>query len=188
MDSMFHFFLLFSQWWLALTIALIGFALGKRWLCYHATCLVLFSMLVNVALKSTFQIPLSPSLNVSGFAFPSGHMQFATVFYGWLALQTKHRSLQALAIGILTGVGASLVHFGYHSWFDVFGALFFGGILIVCYQKLIAQKEKYVFWSLALSAILLLSYIAYRVPIPNHALMAFVLLMSLLSGRYLMFV
>lgn len=41
---------------------------------YHAACLVFLAILLNVALKSTFQVPLSAALGKTGFAFPSGHM------------------------------------------------------------------------------------------------------------------
>ena len=63
-------------------------------------------------------------------------MQAVTVLYGWLALNIKYIWFRLSIVMILSGVGFSLVHMGYHDYYDVFGGLFFGTLLIACYHYL----------------------------------------------------
>ena len=64
-------------------IVLLGWLFIDTSIFRHLAYLACLSIIVNVALKGTFKVPLPPELHV-GYAFPSGHMQFATVFYGWI--------------------------------------------------------------------------------------------------------
>ncbi len=106
----------------------------KNAIVWDATCLLLASMLWNAALKTIFNIPLPAELGIDGLAFPSGHMQSSVVFYGWIALKTPHRWLQVM-IGLgLVGIGQSLVHFGYHRYVDIAGAVFFGTMILIGHQ------------------------------------------------------
>ncbi|KJV80428.1 putative membrane protein [Rickettsia hoogstraalii str. RCCE3] len=62
---------------------LLGFTIFRRQLFAQAICVLLFTTILNILLKYTFEIPLNPALNIKGFAFPSGHMSSGVVFYGW---------------------------------------------------------------------------------------------------------
>ena len=126
----------------------------------------------------TFQVPLSPALHKVGFAFPSGHMQLATVLYGWLGLHIQNRSLQSLILVLLTGIGFGLVHFGYHTWFDVWGAVFFAGLILSFYQILSYQKTPLLPWITASIATLAMLYITYQNTIPMYAWIAYGSLLS----------
>ena len=180
MDAFAQFFLYFTDApWL---ICLLGCGLifGDRTLFYHATCLMLISILLNIALKYTFQMSLSPTLHKAGFTFPSGHMQLATVLYGWFALQTKHHALHLMIACLLAGIGFGLVHFNYHTWFDVFGALFFASIILAAYHMLLTKYFVCFTRIQLVTAILAMMYITSRGTIPHHAWVAFSTLLSLI--------
>jgi hypothetical protein len=180
MDAFSQFFLYFTDApWLIFFLS-CGFIFGDRTLFYHATCIMLISILLNIALKYTFQVPLSLALHKVGFAFPSGHMQFATVLYGWFALHTKNHTLHIMIACLLAGIGFGLVHFGYHTWFDVCGALFFASIILGVYHMLLTKKVIYLAQIQCTTAVLAMSYIAYRGTIPHHAWVAFSILLSLI--------
>ena len=102
----------------------------------NAIVLVLFTMIFNQFLKSIFLVPLNPALGIHGYAFPSGHMQVATVFYGFLLQiysQTLFRIILPLIIG---GIGFGLIHEGYHNLIDVGGAFVFGGASLFAFANL----------------------------------------------------
>lgn len=101
----------------------------------NATLLVLFTMIFNVFLKSLFLIPLNPTLGIKGYAFPSGHMQVAVVFYGWLAMVYANRITQSFIIIILTGIGYGLIQQGYHNIKDVMGGIAFGILTVAACAK-----------------------------------------------------
>jgi hypothetical protein len=179
MDTYFaHFFLFFNQLPFMLGLLAAGLIFANRTLFYHAACIMFVSIIINVALKYTFQLPLSSAIHHPGFAFPSGHMQVATVLYGFLALHTRNHILHLLIIGLLAGIGFGLVHFEYHIWIDVLGAIFFGGLILGVYQLMLIQKLKYLNGIKALIATLAMIYIASRGHIPIHAWTAYLLLLS----------
>ena len=186
MNTLAHFFLFFNQWPFIIGLLLLGLMFGNRTIFYHTTCVMLISMILNVALKVTFQVPLSPALHKVGFAFPSGHMQLAAVLYGWLFFHTKNKTLKILIIMLLTGIGFGLVHFEYHTWFDVLGAVFFAGLILGFYYILHRKKKTYLTWiNLSLTAFPMI-YIAYRNTIPIHAWMAYSTLLIFILTNFLL--
>lgn len=115
-------------------IIILGYVWLDHKIFFHATCLLLLSILINTALKCTFKVPLSPVLMKEGFAFPSGHMQSALVFYGWLFKSFNNLIWKTCLVILLIGIGLSLIYFKFHNLFDVLGALFFGSIILLAYQ------------------------------------------------------
>ena len=140
MNLLTTFFLSFSHWVVILPLMVLGYCLISKRIFCHALCLLVLSILLNIILKNIFQIPLSPALGKEGFAFPSGHMQVATVLYGWLAFNIKNIWVRLSIVIILLGVGFSLVHAGYHNYYDVFGGVFFGTLLIGIYHVLLKYQ------------------------------------------------
>lgn len=160
LDNIFNFFLSFSHETVIIPLILIGCIGKNRKIFFHAICLILFSIIVNIALKVTFQVPLPPTLNKTGFAFPSGHMQSSVVFYGWFYRFLEKLWLKLFILILLAGIGLGLVHFGYHNYKDVLGGIFFGCLLLFSYgwcQK--KFKEKTVFLALIIFSIFLIIYI-----------------------------
>lgn len=136
------FFLSFSHTIVIVPLIVLGCVLISRRIFCHALCLLVLSILLNIVLKHTFQIPLSPTLGKEGFAFPSGHMQAATVLYGWLALNIQNVWFRLSVVIILLGIGFSLVNAGYHNYYDVFGGVFFGSLLIACYHCVLLKFSR----------------------------------------------
>ncbi|SRR5579883_912026 len=186
-DALFRFFLAFSHGTIIIPLIIIGYLwFDRRRVFFHGTCLLLLSMAFNWALKVTFQIPLSPELGKEGFAFPSGHMQTAFVFYGWL-WRSFHNHLP-VKIGIplvLIGIGIGLVHFGYHTYFDVFGGLFFGFLLLYTYSWLLMRlKETTFLITLFLFSTSLMVYSGLVYKIKELTWIAYGVLVFLIFSQY----
>jgi undecaprenyl-diphosphatase len=187
-DKLADFFLFFNHEITLIPLIVVGFIVFKRSVFGQAFYLLLFTMIFNSLLKSIFQIPLSPSLGKEGFAFPSGHMQVSFVFYGWLMMAFPSLSLRILLCFLLTGIGWALVHFGYHNWLDVLGALGFGfltltGYKIVSHYFVFLQKKPYLTGIFLLPlAILMLACLHWTAKIPAHAWMAFYALVGFASS------
>lgn len=166
-------------------VFLVGFCCFRRKLFYQAACLALFSILVNVALKGLFKVPLSPVLGKIGYAFPSGHMQLATVFYSWLALHSASKFFRVLVFMILMSVGFSLVHYGYHDRADVLAGFLCGAGLILGCRIMLFSMPLIFPWFLVVGASLLMIAEGLIYPvIPRHAWYAYgVLLVLVFLGR-----
>ena len=98
-------------------------------------CLLIASAVISEVLKSIFKVPLI--CDPKRYGFPSGHTQFAAVFYGWICYQfAAHASLYeriisiVLTVSILAFTVRTIVHYGYHTWFDIMGGFVSGGILL----------------------------------------------------------
>ncbi|MBL0941480.1 MAG: phosphatase PAP2 family protein [Alphaproteobacteria bacterium] len=118
---------------------IIGYFIFSKEIFCKAVFILLFSMVVNAYLKFLWQIPLPSGLGKEGWAFPSGHMQTAFAFWGWLAWEYKQILFRVFAIFLLIGIGFSLVHFGYHDYYDIFGALGCGIISLIVYDIFLRQ-------------------------------------------------
>ncbi|HHF7348437.1 TPA: phosphatase PAP2 family protein [Legionella feeleii] len=174
LDTLARTLLAFSNGSVVIPLIILGFIWLDRNVFYHAACLVLLGIVVNVALKVTFQIPLPPALGKDWFAFPSGHMQLSTVLYVWLAYNVAKPVFRLATVALLVGIGASLIHFDYHNLFDVLAGSFFALLLIVAYylpSKKWPQKMPLI---VVLIGSLLVFYINWRYTrIPVHAWMAY---------------
>lgn len=97
-------------------------------------------------------------------------------------------SLRILLGFLLTGIGWALVHFGYHNWLDVLGALGFGfltlaGYKIVSHYFVFLKKKPYLTGVFLLPlAILMLACLHWTAKIPTHTWMAFYAFVGFTSG------
>lgn len=139
----------------------------------HLALIGFLGIILNVALKGTFKIPLPEWLH-NGYAFPSGHMQFSTVIYGWLFYHYPYRWLRAVILILLTGIGAGLMYYGYHTFFEVCGGVFFASLIIAFY--LFSQHHLKKRWFAVLPVIasltMLYNFFQYNI-IPPHCWHAF---------------
>lgn len=166
-------------------LVIVGYIWIDKCKFYHAICLLLLSMICNVALKSTFQIPLSTHLAQEGFAFPSGHMQTAAVLYGWLMLHFYAPMLYTLLVLLLTSIAYSLVALGYHNWFDVVGGILFGSIVLFSYFLILKKKPQIQAPAILLLSTLLMVYIHLMYTILDHVVMAYLSLVGFMLGEYI---
>lgn len=158
LEHIVSFFLAFNHNIVIIPVIVLGYIWLDRGIFYHACCLILLSMLFNYALKITFQIPLNPMLGKPGFAFPSGHMQASWVLYGYLAIKINQPLWRLLIAVLLLGIGYSLVHRGFHNYFDVLGAMFFGTTLLALYGYALAKTKQYITTITLVSAGMLLLF------------------------------
>jgi undecaprenyl-diphosphatase len=130
-DEFFRLLLLPSQPELLVPFLTLGYlALDQRK--YGLIIFVtLFSAIINTYLKyAVWRIPLNPELGLTGMAFPSGHMQFASTLWLMLAVLTHKRWLYPLIIIMLIVNGIATVHFRYHDYYDIIGGAIAGATIV----------------------------------------------------------
>lgn len=115
-------------------IGLLGLLVISRPAFGRALLLVFFSMIFNPLLKFWFQEPLPEPMD--GWAFPSGHMQAAIVFWGWLAIEAKGFWPRFLLGVLLLIIAYGVIYSGYHYPRDVIGAICVGALMLVAYHAL----------------------------------------------------
>jgi hypothetical protein len=104
--------------------------------------LFLLSCFLNVWLKGLFHTlrPSPGQVRVlfpesgGGYAFPSGHAQFAATFWGYLALLRWRRWLGVLAGLVVLLVAFSRLYLGLHWPVDVLGGLAIGFLLALVWE------------------------------------------------------
>lgn len=173
-DIVTSFFLSFSHDTVIIPFVIIGYIWLDRNLFFNAICLILLSIIFNSALKITFQIPLSPLLNKEGFAFPSGHMMSSAVLYGWILLHTQNLFHRTSIIIVLFGIAFSLVHCGYHNYYDILGAAFFALLLVTSYYKILKINRAILAKTVFIITTVMMIYIGIRyTQIPKHLWIAY---------------
>ena len=183
-DSIANVFLSLTHDQFIIPLIILGYIWINRDTFYHATCLILVSMIFNCALKVTFQMPLSAVIGKEGFAFPSGHMLSATIFFGWLAFRSGSLAIRTLIIVLLTGIGLSLIHFQYHNYYDVLGAIFFALLQMVAYYQLATKKNSILRWSTIFVSTILVIYIYLKFrQIVSHIWMAYYALIGFILSE-----
>ena len=185
LDNVSRFFLAFSHDTIIIPLIIIGYIWIDRKVFFHGISLLLTSMLLNLALKITFQVPLAPSLGKEGFAFPSRHMQSSIVLYGWLLKSVNKRSIKVVITILLIGISIGLVHLGYHNYFDVLAAVFLGLLLIFIYSWFLKTfKESILSMIVLLFNTLLMVYIGLLYEIKEYSWLAYYSLIGFISSEY----
>ena len=105
--------LFFSKEILLIPTIAFGYHFVNRKIFTNATIMLLFMMILNTYLKSIWKIPLPEHIS-KGWAFPSGHIASACVFWGYLALEYRNKNFSIFVVLVLASVGWALTYFGYH--------------------------------------------------------------------------
>jgi hypothetical protein len=175
-----EFFLAFTHIPIVCGILCIYFIFFSRWGAVHLIYIIAFGMILNVALKGTFQYPLPIELHHKGYALPSGHMQMATILYGWIAMHTRSYFVR-IGIGILLiGIGFGLGYCHYHDIYDVLAGVCTGLICLGIYQHTLGYRARSVWLGWLGMGSLLMAYdfhIYHHVP--RHAICAYLVLFGL---------
>lgn len=183
-ENIANIFLSFSHDTIIVPLVIIGYIWLDRKVFFHATCLLLISMLFNHVLKNIFQIPLSSTLYKEGFAFPSGHMQSSFVLYGWLMAATHNFLARILIIILLFGIALSLIYFDYHNYYDILGAIFFGFLLMTFYMIILKIDSSKIFVVNFFIGTALMIYISLSYELKSHLWMSYYALMGfVLAGH-----
>ncbi len=133
----------FCQTYTLAGVFLIGFLFINEKAFARILFIVTFTMVYTALLKSIWQMPLPPPLE--GWAFPSGHMHTAFVFWGWLAIEYHKVWFYEITFFLLCLVGYGIVYHGYHYPIDILGAAGFGTLSLIIYsllQHIKVFKEK----------------------------------------------
>jgi hypothetical protein len=86
---------------------------------------------------------------------------------------------------LLIGISAGLVHLGYHNYFDVFGGVFFGLLLIFIYNWFLKSfKESILSLIILLFSTLLMVYIGLLYGIKEYCWLAYYSLIGVISSEY----
>lgn len=104
--------------------AILLLIFSKTEIYVKAICFLLFSVIWNALLKQIFQVPLMPHLG-DGYAFPSGHMHAACLFYGYVLYRMDDKRIKASLLILILCLGWSLHYHNFHDVFDISGAIVF---------------------------------------------------------------
>jgi len=181
LNTLAEFFLNCGHELVLVPLIILGFLAFDRKIFGNATFLLLFTMIFNVLLKALFQVPLAAHLNKVGYAFPSGHMHGAVVFYGWLLLNTRNSLIKIGLAILISGIAFGLIYQKYHNIYDVIGAIIFGLATLLAYYPLSNANMfnnkpfllGYIFIALSAGIIWYLNTIN---SLSNHVWMAFMVL------------
>jgi len=143
---------------LGYSLLLFFFIDKKKW--NRVVAIFFLGCTTNVILKCVFKIPLPENVVHNWYAFPSGHMQFQTIYLGALALElSKGWSLIA---SFLLISGWSMWFMGYHILFDLAGGFIVGACILALHQLLCKKTSEknqiyfgFVFGCIALLLLLL---------------------------------
>ena len=182
LNTIAKFLLNFSHEIIIIPLVIFGYIWLNKKVFFNAICLILISMLLNFALKITFQVPLATAIGKEGFAFPSGHMQSSATLYGWLIIKYNNLTRILLTM-LLIGIGFSLVYSGFHNYFDILGAILFASLLICLYIIITTKKEKWTTSFLLLFSTFLMLYINSIYNITDHIWMTYYGLIGLILSE-----
>lgn len=127
----------------------------------NSLIITLFSGALSSTLKIFFHIPSLPPLIVTGYSFPSGHMQVSSALYIWIALNIKNRYVRGMILILLPLIAWGLVYKKYHTIYDILGGLAFGAC--TSYLFYLLHKKNYIkLPTFGLMALPIIFYMLYK--------------------------
>jgi membrane-associated phospholipid phosphatase len=161
---------------------------------YRVGVVFLSSDFLNRYLKFVFRIPRPPATSTvrvihpetgGGYAFPSGHAQGSTVFWGWLSSEARKRWLYTVGALAVVIVSASRIYLNVHWPQDVLGGIGIGFIVLAVWAVIfrISQRNR-LSLDLRILGCIFIPVVAYIV-YPHETHMLAGVLMGLSLGRLL---
>ena len=92
---------------------------------------------LNYWLKMSFRMDRPPSeyriflKDDISYGFPSGHVQNAAAFWGWLGSKSQESWMHVLSLILISSIGLSRIYLGAHFFGDVLGGALFGTAFLV---------------------------------------------------------
>ena len=181
-----NFFIVFCQPYFFISVFFFGYFFINKKIFFNSAVLMLLSALINYALKVSFKVPLAPLLNKEGFAFPSGHMQVSSAFYGYFLWLLKPFFFRACIAITIVGVGFAIVFFGYHTPFEVLAAVFVSlwVVFLFCFYQYKLSNKHFILAIFVISLCALL-YTSLVFSINDQMWANFYVLLGLIFSEYL---
>ena len=146
--------------------------------------LLFLTIMYNSVLKEIFKFELPKTCNANCYSFPSGHMNFFSIFYIWMIIKNRNKFVRCFLISILTLSGAAMVFAGYHHASDIIITPLFSISFILLYRylelKLAKQILEFLISSLAFT-LMLINYLMIG-ELQYHISLAF----QVISGIYIL--
>lgn len=172
LDVFTKFCLKFTGIYLILPIVVIGMIFHRRDMYAKAICFLFWVVIANTLLKFLFN-PMVSHLGV-GYIFPSGHMHAAAAFYGFIFYKVDNKLVKVLISALIVFIGFSLVHFNFHNWIDVIGAVTFACVEIFLYHVLSKNFGDKTVGAIAIfSSIVMMIFLKMSYKIEYHIWLAF---------------
>lgn len=97
-------------------------------------CLMFLTMLYNSILKELFKLPLPETCKANCYSFPSGHMNFQSIFYIWMIIKNRNNLFRMILLIFWIITGAAMVFAGYHFARDVIITPIFSLMFILLFK------------------------------------------------------
>ncbi len=134
LDNITEAVLFFGSGYFMVPLAIIGFLYLDRKTFAFALFILLFTVCANPFLKMLWKMPLPSMGNAEGYGFPSGHLQSAIVFWGFLAFRYNNLSWRLVISAFLIAYAWALYIKGYHYPIDLLGAACFAALSLILYR------------------------------------------------------
>lgn len=175
LNMFFSYFPLLASSYFYISIIAIGYWVSRKSINFLSLAfLVPYSTLLNCLLKNLFQISRpDPEMHLIAvhdpFGFPSGDVQVATVFWGYIFLKSKHWT-RYFIIAPIVGIGISRIYLGVHSFNDVIFGLVIGIFTILLWnnylEKQILKTQCFKYWTFITVTILVFFFISIDLDTP----------------------
>jgi len=136
-NLLFVFFTLLGEDYVYMSlIAVMYWCINKRGAVKTAYILLACAYL-NYWLKMSFKMDKPPSeyriilKDDISYGFPSGHMQTAVTFWGWLGFKSQKSWMHLLFLILISLIGLSRIYLGVHYFGDVLGGALFGAVFLI---------------------------------------------------------
>ncbi|MBQ7524127.1 MAG: hypothetical protein IJT08_00780 [Alphaproteobacteria bacterium] len=142
--SVIDFLLLLSNDRLIMLIAVLFFVFSRddgRRNYAPLVFLLLFAMVYKTVLKDVFRLPAPIASPTKNFGFPSGHMNFATMFYLWFVVNAKGYISRTLLVLSLIFAGVGLYLSGYHDAFSILVTPIFPITCLFLYRRFLLDRN-----------------------------------------------
>lgn len=180
-----------SNDYLLMLVAALFYIFSKRTEYAHLIILLLVAMIYKAILKDLLKIP-APVTSPTKYGFPSGHINFATMFFGWLMITHKSKLLYFLCPAALVLASLSTIYLGYHDISDVL----LTPLLPVCFLTIYyvflrnIEQDKFMIifitisFALQILSVTLIGHLPIDVAIGSYGILGFGVATSLIQRRY----
>lgn len=132
--------LFFGSGFFMVPLAIVGFLYLDRKTFAFALFILLFTVCINPFLKIIWQMPLPPGAGTHTYGFPSGHLQSALVFWGFLGIRYTNLYWRIFISALIILYTWVLYLKGYHFPIDLLGAACFGCITLILYTFILSRQ------------------------------------------------